>query len=70
MSRKPRALRKGDRVVCDRGTPPSGAWRQFAGRTGVVTVADNLGEVGITLDDTGLSIWLLPTDLRHIEETA
>lgn len=61
---------KGSKVRCERDAPAKGCWSQFAGKTGTVTVPDNLGEVGVVFGDPKnhtAALWFLPSELVRVE---
>jgi hypothetical protein len=62
-------FKRGQKVRCQRGTPPKGTWKRYDGKTGHVRVARNdAGEVGVWLgnytpEGNEMITWFLPTEL-------
>jgi hypothetical protein len=63
-------FRRGDRVRIERDEtrwPATGTWPRYRGRTGIVTVPDNDGEIGVQLGHGHSLTWFLPDELTLIE---
>jgi hypothetical protein len=66
----------GDRVRCERATPPKGSWPRFAGREGSVVRVEGwlchagekvwVGEIGVELDGSAGTLWFQPTELVRL----